>query len=60
MDDQLPLYKYAELGEIFGGVLSPIDPKIITVKEAKLIDDMPVSDTLMKSIIDRIPEVVEN
>lgn len=59
MDDQLPLYKYAELGEIFGGVLSPIDSKIITVKDAKLIDDMPVADTLMKSIIERIPEVVE-
>ena len=60
MDDQLPLYKYAELGEIFGGVLSPIDSKIITVKDAKLIDKMPVADTLMKSIIERIPEVVEN
>lgn len=59
MDDQLPLYKYAELGEIFGGVLSPIDSKIITVKDTKLIDDMPVADTLMKSIIERIPEVVE-
>lgn len=59
MDDQLPLYKYAEMGEIFGGVLKPVDPRIVTVEDSKLIEEMPVSDALMQSIIDRLPEVVE-
>ncbi|MDY4060134.1 MAG: FAD-dependent oxidoreductase [Anaerovoracaceae bacterium] len=59
MDDQLPLYKYAEMGKIFGGVLKPIDPRIVTVKDSRLIEEMPISDALMQSIIDRLPEVVE-
>jgi len=59
MDDQLPLYKYAEIDEILGGVLVPEDPKLVAVADAKLVDELPCTDALMNMMADRLPEVVK-
>lgn len=57
MDDEIALYKYAELNEVFGGVLYPADPKFVTIDEAKLVDVLDTADALMKSIMERLPAV---
>jgi len=59
MDDILPLYKYAEIDEILGGVLVPEDPKLVAVADAKLVDELPCTDALMNMMADRLPEVVK-
>ena len=58
MDDVLPLYKYAELDEILGGVLKPADPKFVACADAKLVDELPCTDALMNMMADRLPEAV--
>ncbi|MBQ1390947.1 MAG: FAD-dependent oxidoreductase [Firmicutes bacterium] len=55
MEDLLPLYKYAEVGEILGGVLKPVETKFFPYKKAKLVDELPCTDTLMNINSDRIP-----
>lgn len=57
MDDILPLYKYSNLGDILGGVLKPMNPKLLTVEDGKMVDVLETTDALMKSTIERLPEV---
>ena len=59
MDDTLPLYKYAEIDEILGGVLKPEEPKFVAVADAKLVDELPCTDALMNMMAERLPEVVK-
>ena len=59
MDDQLPKYKYAQIGEVLGGVLKPQDPNYWPVGEGKLIDPLPCSDSLMNTISERLPKPVK-
>ena len=59
MDDALPLYKYAEVGEILGGVLAPAGIKLAPAKKAKLADELPCSDAVMNLNMDRIPKPVD-
>ncbi|MCR5481278.1 MAG: molybdopterin-dependent oxidoreductase, partial [Clostridia bacterium] len=56
MDDTLPRYKYAEVGEIFGGVLTPAEPKFVAVDDAKLVDTLKCTDNLMNTIVARLPK----
>ena len=56
MDDVLPLYKYAEVGEILGGVLTPPEIHLVPAKAAKLADELPCSDALMNLNSQRIPK----
>ena len=58
MDDTLPLYKYAEIGEVLGGVLSPVEPKFAAAKDAKLVDELACTDGLMNMMSERLPKVV--
>ncbi|WP_297133071.1 FAD-dependent oxidoreductase [Terrisporobacter sp.] len=56
MEDVLPRYKYAKLGQILGNVLSPINPKFILVDEGNFVDVLECSDNLMNVINDRLPK----
>jgi len=56
MDDTVPTYKYAEIGEITGGVLSPKDPEFVVVADAKFTDPLKCTDNLMNMITERLPE----
>ncbi|MEE0741242.1 MAG: NAD(P)-binding protein [Emergencia sp.] len=58
MDDTLPLYKYAEIGEVLGGVLTPVGAKFVAAADAKLVDVLPCTDALMNMMEERLPEVV--
>ncbi len=66
MDDSLPRYKYAEIGEILDGVLSPIDPKFVVVDETKctcgcggkMVNPLRCTDNLMNVIAERLPKPV--
>jgi len=55
MDDVLPLYKYAELGEILGGVLEPFEPEFKAAADAKMVDELKCTDALMNMMSERIP-----
>lgn len=55
-----PAYKYTEIGEIFKGVLKPENPKFVVAEEGKFVDVHETSDSLMKSIARRLPEVKYN
>ena len=59
MDDVLPLYKYAEIDEILGGVLPPVDPKFVVAADAKMVDELPCADALMNMMADRLPPVAD-
>ena len=56
MDDALPLYKYAEVGEVLGGVLKPAEINLVPAKKAKMADELPWSDALMNLNAERIPK----
>jgi formate dehydrogenase major subunit len=56
MDDTLPRYKYAEVGEVLGGTLAPIDAKFVAVGEAAFVEPMRSTDDLMNIISARIPK----
>lgn len=56
MDDFIPSYKYAEMEEILGGVLAPVDPQLVVVADAAFIDPKTDTDQLMKTMIERIPK----
>lgn len=58
MDDQLYKYKYAEIGEILGGVLSPEKPVLQVVGEAAFVDPLSSTDNLMNVISKRLPKPV--
>ncbi len=59
MDDTLPLYKYAEIGEVLGGVMKPACPKFVPAADAKMVDVLPCTDALMNMMEDRIPPVAK-
>jgi NADPH-dependent glutamate synthase beta chain and related oxidoreductases len=56
MDDQLYKYKYAELGEILGGVLAPEKAALAAVKDAKFVNPLGCTDNLMNIISERLPK----
>lgn len=56
MDDQIPRYKYAELGEVLNGVLSPVEPKFVVVNNGMFTDKLPCTDSLMNCITERLPK----
>lgn len=59
MSDYVDEYKYAQLGEIFGGVLAPTEEaKLVVVGDAKLVDVLETTDSLMQVIEARLPEPV--
>ena len=59
MDDKLPKYKYANIGEILGGTLKPQDTKYFSVGEGKLIEPLLCTDSLMNTISERLPKPVK-
>ena len=59
MDQNLPLYKHAEIGEILGGVLKPVRTELVSVNTGKLTDELPCTDDLMNRITARIAEAVK-
>ena len=56
MDDMLISYKYAEIGEILGGVLPCEDPVLVPVKKAAFTAEMKNTDNLMNVIDERLPK----
>ena len=56
MEDELPLYKYAELYEVTGGVLAPQDAKLVAVDGGKFVNPLACTDNLMNVIAERIPK----
>lgn len=55
MDDMLPRYKYAEIGEILGGVLEPLDPEFEVVNDGAFAEPLKCTDDLMNIIAERLP-----
>ena len=55
MNNNVPMYKFAEEGEILGGVMVPYEPKFAAAKDAKLVDELACTDALMNMTADRIP-----
>lgn len=58
MEDQLYKYKYAEIGEVFGGILKPENPVFKVIGDVKFADPMFTTDNLMKVISERLPKPV--
>ena len=59
MDDLVPTYKYAELDEVLGGVLAPVDAKLVAVSGDVFGDKLPCTDSLMNAIAERIPAAAD-
>ncbi len=59
MDDMIPRYKYAEVGEVLGGVIAPREPKLVVVDKAKFAVQHKCTDSLMNCISERLPEPAE-
>lgn len=59
MDEVLPLYKYAEIGEVLGGVLTPVHRKLVPIEKTKLVDELPCTDNLMNIMTERMSEAVK-
>ena len=58
MDDQLFKYKYAEVGEIFGGVLAPEKATLKVVGDVEFVSPLDSTDNLMNIISQRLPKPV--
>ncbi|MDO4745206.1 MAG: molybdopterin-dependent oxidoreductase, partial [Bacillota bacterium] len=56
MDDMVPSYKYAELDEVLGGVLTPADAKLVPVADGAFVDPLKCTDSLMNVIAERLPK----
>lgn len=56
MDDVLLSYKYAEIGEIFGGVLPCEEPTLTAVRKSAFVEEMKNTDNLMNVIAERLPK----
>ena len=57
MDDAVPAYKYAEIDEVLGGVLTPSeDAKLVAAADDKFADPIKCTDSLMNVIKERIPK----
>lgn len=59
MEDVLPKYKYAKLGEVYGNVLSPVNPKFVVVDDGEFVSIHNCSDNLMNVINGRLPKQVK-
>ena len=59
MCDTCPVYKYSIIGEVFGDVLKPVDAKLVAVADGPVVDPLATTDSLMQSIIERLPEPVD-
>lgn len=59
MDNTEPAYKYAEIGEVLGGVLTPVDAKLEAVGDAKFADPLKCTDSLMNAISERLPGIAK-
>ena len=55
MNDKLPVYRYAEMGQISGGVLDCKDAKLVAVKDAAFVVPLHSTDHLMNMIDARLP-----
>ena len=60
MEERIPRYRYAKVGEIQGNVLSPINPKFEVVKDGKFVDIHKCTDNLMNVINERLPKPVKS
>lgn len=58
MKDQIDKYKYAKIGEIYGGVLKPESPVLKVVGDAEFAVPLRSSDNLMNIISRRLPKPV--
>lgn len=58
MDDQIYKYKYAEIGEVFGGVLKPEQPAFQVVGDVPFVSPLACTDNLMNVISKRLPKPV--
>lgn len=55
MNDKLPVYRYAEMGEVYGGVLACKDAALVAVEDAALVAPLACTDNLMNMIDGRLP-----
>ena len=55
MNDKLPVYRYAEMGEIYGGVLACENAKLAAVEDAAFVAPLRSTDHLMNMIDERLP-----
>ena len=60
MNDKVPAYKFAELGEITGGILLPApDARLVPAStDALFADPLKCTDSLMNVIDERLPKPV--
>jgi len=56
MDDTVPSYKYAMIGEVLGGVLTPKDPKFAVVADGAFVKELHCTDNLMNVTSHRLPK----
>ncbi len=59
MESVLPKYKNAKIGEVYGNILTPINPKFVVVNDAKLVQIHKCTDNLMNVINKRLPKQVK-
>ena len=55
MNDKLPVYRYAEMGEIYGGVLECRDAKLVAAADGEFVAPLHCTDHLMNMIDERLP-----
>ena len=57
MCDTVDSYKYAQIGEVLGGVLKPSeDAALVAVADGPVVDELPCTDSLMQVISMRLPK----
>lgn len=57
MCDTVEAYKYAQIGEVLGGVLKPSeDAALVAVADGPVVDELPCTDSLMQVISMRLPK----
>ncbi len=56
MDDMVPAYKYASLGEVLGGVLKPEAVTLAAVEGNTFAEPLACTDSLMNVIAERLPK----
>lgn len=60
MEDVLPSYKYAKIGEVYGNVLTPVNAKFVIVGDGEFISIHECTDNLMNVINERLPKQVKS
>ncbi|MEG0918584.1 MAG: FAD-dependent oxidoreductase [Anaerovoracaceae bacterium] len=55
MDDEIPRYKYAEIGQVLGGALKPEFAKFVPVEDGIFVDPLRSTDNLFNVMVDRLP-----